>query len=169
MSENISTSDILEAPAFDSRKVQTYVQVKNNTPFIIGGLTSKNNNDEKGKIPVLSSIPIIGKLFQYKQKSKSQKEIIIVITPHIIDVDNQDFTRLIPKDDDIFQSLDNMLFKNIYRIQHIDAFDLDFITNNDQYKNYISIEYEKRWHPEVLLDPEKALPIELKKLQSLNV
>ena len=41
--------------------------------------------------------------------------------------------------------------------------------NNDQYKNYISIEYEKRWHPEVLLDPEKALPIELKKLQSLNV
>ena len=40
--------------------------------------------------------------------------------------------------------------------------------NNNQYKNYISIEYEKRWHPEVLLDPEEALPIELKKLQSLN-
>ncbi len=40
--------------------------------------------------------------------------------------------------------------------------------NNHKYNNYISIEYEKRWHPEVLLDPEEALPIEIKKLQSLN-
>ena len=31
-----------------------------------------------------------------------------------------------------------------------------------------SIEYEKKWHPEILLDPEKALPIEIKKLQDLN-
>ena len=36
------------------------------------------------------------------------------------------------------------------------------------YHNYISIEYEKRWHPEILLDPEEALPIEIKKLQDLN-
>ena len=31
-----------------------------------------------------------------------------------------------------------MLFKNIYRIQHKDAFDMAFITNNDQYKNTIT-------------------------------
>ena len=46
---NIVSSSILEAPAFDSRKVQTYVQVANNTPFIIGGLTSKDQNKKKAK------------------------------------------------------------------------------------------------------------------------
>lgn len=39
---------------------------------------------------------------------------------------------------------------------------------NIKYNKYISIEYEKRWHPKILLDPEIALPIELKKLRSLN-
>ena len=49
---------------------------------------------------------------EYRENKNNQKEIIIVITPHIIDVDNKDFTRLVPKDAEIFQSLDNMLFKN---------------------------------------------------------
>ena len=42
------------------------------------------------------------------------------------------------------------------------------LLKQNNYNKYISIEYEKRWHPEVLLDPEEALPIEIKKLQNLN-
>ena len=42
------------------------------------------------------------------------------------------------------------------------------LLKQNNYNKYISIEYEKRWHPEVLLDPEKALPIEIKKLQDIN-
>ena len=40
---------------------------------------------------------------------------------------------------------------------------------NINYNKYISIEYEKRWHPKILLDPEIALPIEFKKLKLRNV
>lgn len=130
--------DVLSAPVFNSRKVQTYVQVANNTPFIIGGLISKKDSDQKSQMPILGSIPLIGGLFSYTKKTNAQKEVIVVITPHIVDLPGLAFTQVIPKDSDLFQSLGNMLFQNSYRLQSGDVFDLDFVTNTVVYKTAIS-------------------------------
>lgn len=127
--------DVLSAPVFNSRKVQTYVQVANNTPFIIGGLISKKDSDQQSEIPILGSLPLIGKLFSYTKETDTQKEVIVVITPHIVDVAERAFTQVIPKDSDLFQSLGNMLFQNSYRLQLSDVFDLGFVTNTSVYKN----------------------------------
>jgi hypothetical protein len=133
-----TSSGLPVAPTINSRKVQTFVQVNNNTPFIIGGLISNKNSYKEGRIPLLSSIPWIGKLFKYKVKQDVKKEVIIVITPHIIDVADKDFTRVIPKDRDIFQSLGNMLFQNSYRIQNPDVFDLGFVLKTPIYQDVLS-------------------------------
>ena len=57
------TSGVLEAPIINNRKVESHVKVLNNTPFIIGGLISNKKADQEGRIPIISKIPFLGKLF----------------------------------------------------------------------------------------------------------
>ena len=51
-----STSGVAEAPLINNRKVQSFVRVANNTPFIVGGLISKKKSDVKGGVPFFLSL-----------------------------------------------------------------------------------------------------------------
>ena len=131
-------SDLLSAPVFNSRKVQTYVQVANRTPFIIGGLISKKKSDQRGGVPILGSIPLIGNLFSYQRQSDERREVIVVLTPNLVDVTQRNFTRVIPKDSEIFSSLGNMLFQNSYRVMNRDVYDFGFIYSNPVYTETVA-------------------------------
>ena len=124
------TSGVLEAPIINNRKVESHVKVLNNTPFIIGGLISNKNADQEGRIPIISKIPILGKLFSWDTKQSIKKEVIVVITPHIIDNNDDNFSRIIPQDESIFDSFGNTLFPNSYRLKESDIYDLNFITES---------------------------------------
>jgi Type II secretory pathway, component PulD len=87
--------DVLSAPTFSSRKVQTYVQVEDNTPFIIGGLISHKDTKQENQFPILGRIPILGELLGFNKKVRSNKEVIVVITPHIVDVGSGSFAHVI--------------------------------------------------------------------------
>ena len=54
--------DVESAPIINNRKVQSFVRVANNTPFIIGGLISEKDSKNTGGVPLLSQIPFL-KLF----------------------------------------------------------------------------------------------------------
>ena len=69
-----TTSGVLSAPTINSRKVQTYVNVPDDTPFIIGGLISSKKSNQRGGIPILSDIPILGSLFRFKINKEEKKE-----------------------------------------------------------------------------------------------
>ena len=125
------TSGVLEAPIINNRKVESHVKVLNNTPFIIGGLISNKKSDQEGRIPILSKIPLIGKLFSWSTKQSIKKEVIVVITPHIIDNNDANFSRVIPQDESIFDSFGNILFPNSYRLKESDIYDLNFITESN--------------------------------------
>ena len=129
--------DVLSAPTFASRKVQTYVQVENNTPFIIGGLISNKNTGQKNKYPILSNIPILGKLFGFNKKVLANKEVIVVITPHIVDLESGSFTHVIPKDIDLLNHWDNDLFQDSYRLRNTDVYDLGFYENTFFFNNIL--------------------------------
>ena len=122
-----TTSGVLSAPTINSRKVQTYVNVPDDTPFIIGGLISSKKSNQRGGIPILSDIPILGSLFRFKINKEEKKEVIVLITPNLVDVEDNNFTKVIPKDSDRFQQFGSELFQNTYRIQDRDVYDLDFI------------------------------------------
>ena len=125
------TSGVLEAPIINNRKVESHVKVLNNTPFIIGGLISNKKANQEGRTPLLSKIPIIGKLFSWNTKQSIKKEVIVVITPHIIDNNEDNFSRIIPQDESIFDSFGNILFPNSYRLKESDIYDLNFITQSN--------------------------------------
>jgi pilus assembly protein CpaC len=73
-----------EIPAIDVRKVKTEVELAEGQSFAIGGLLDNRETETFQKIPFLSSIPILGKFFQSVSKTKSNTELIVIVTPVIV-------------------------------------------------------------------------------------
>jgi general secretion pathway protein D len=154
--ETIVSSAIYDAsdktlpPSIESKTIQSFVRVADNTPFIIGGLIDKKKNKGFTGIPFLSKIPVLGNLFKSNAENSSDREVIIVLTPHIMDASEKSFSYVIPKDSQSFDSFDNLLFRNAYRIRDDDLFDLSFATKSEFYQNILNdLKAFKRTHPEI--------------------
>jgi pilus assembly protein CpaC len=73
-----------EVPAITSRKVNTEVELKDGQSFVIGGLLSKNETESFEKVPFLGDIPILGKFFQSMTRTKTDTELIVIVTPEVV-------------------------------------------------------------------------------------
>jgi general secretion pathway protein D len=122
-------------PGTSTRRVHTFALVPNKTPIIIGGLVSKQNEVTENKIPGLGDIPFLGNLFGADKASNEKKEVIVVITPHIIH-DNKNIGIQTPKDTAMFDDLDMDLFRDSYRVRAEDVFDLGFVYRSKQFQKY---------------------------------
>jgi pilus assembly protein CpaC len=71
-------------PAITVRRVKTEVELQDGQSFAIGGLLDNRDNEAFQKIPLLGDIPIIGKFFQSMSVTKSNTELIVIVTPEII-------------------------------------------------------------------------------------
>lgn len=126
---------LASAPTVSTRRVQTYARIDNKTPLIIGGLVSKDLSITQDKVPLLGDLPFIGHAFRSESKSTEKTEVIIVLTPYVLD-DEQLIRRNLPKDDDLFDSTGNQLFRDAYRIRAEDVFDLRFLAENKRLRIY---------------------------------
>ena len=68
----------------NKREVSITVTIPNKTSVVIGGLTQEQRSDDSSKIPGLSRIPLLGKLFQRKGEEFSRSTLYFFITPEII-------------------------------------------------------------------------------------
>ena len=125
---------LASSPTFSRREVRTYVRVANNTPFIIGGLIAKDKQSTVDKVPILGDIPLLGALFRSKKDTAVKREVIIVLTPFVLPEEHVR-GRNMPKDEDAFDSVDNQLFRDAYRIRAEDTFDLNYLTENHQLRS----------------------------------
>ena len=126
-------------PGSSTRRVHTFAIVPNKTPIIIGGLVSKDKENNSNKLPILGDLPFVGNLFGATSASNEKREVIVVITPHIIR-DNKNIGIQNPKDTAMFDDMDMELFRDSYRIRSEDMFDLGFIYRSkkfQQYRNYV--------------------------------
>ena len=73
-----------DKPRSTKRTVKTQVTVRDGDTAIIGGLIAENVLENKKFIPILSAIPYFGQLFQSTSIEKEQRELLIFITPNII-------------------------------------------------------------------------------------
>lgn len=74
----------VSAPLINSRSADTVVVTPDGQTVVIGGLMADTKAETVTKIPFLGDIPLLGSLFQHKIKSGSKTELIIFLTPHII-------------------------------------------------------------------------------------
>jgi general secretion pathway protein D len=68
-----------------NRSVNTTMKVRSGEAIVIGGLKRKNNTTASNKIPILGDIPFIGALFGANSWSDGETELIIMVTPYILD------------------------------------------------------------------------------------
>jgi pilus assembly protein CpaC len=73
-----------QVPAVDVRKVKTEVELNEGQSFAIGGLLDNRETETFQKIPFLGNIPILGKFFQSMSKNKTNTELIVIVTPEIV-------------------------------------------------------------------------------------
>jgi pilus assembly protein CpaC len=71
-------------PALISRKAETTVELRDGEHFIVGGLISNDIAKTSSKIPGLGHLPILGSLFSSSRFLNNESELIIMISPHII-------------------------------------------------------------------------------------
>jgi type II secretory pathway component GspD/PulD (secretin) len=71
-------------PIVANRKIDSTLRVQDNETIVLGGLMRDTSNETISKIPGLSEIPIIGKIFQNKATAHERDEIVFLITPHVI-------------------------------------------------------------------------------------
>jgi pilus assembly protein CpaC len=71
-------------PAITSRKVSTEIELKSGQSFAISGLLDRRLTETLQKIPVLSSVPVLGNLFKSKSYQRQNTELLVIVTPEIV-------------------------------------------------------------------------------------
>ncbi|MFA5516080.1 MAG: type II secretion system protein GspD, partial [Desulfuromonadales bacterium] len=72
------------APAIDTKEAKTKVLVRNGETTVIGGIFVETENTSNAGVPLLMDIPIIGHLFRSDNKTTTRSELLIFITPRIV-------------------------------------------------------------------------------------
>ncbi|MEO8561453.1 MAG: pilus assembly protein N-terminal domain-containing protein [bacterium] len=86
-------------PALQTRRVETTVDVQPNQSLVISGLMSENRERVRSGIPFLMDIPILGNLFSSSRWQSSQTELLVIVTPTIVDPTRppaRDILRVLP-------------------------------------------------------------------------
>jgi type IV pilus assembly protein PilQ len=71
----------------NTNNAETNVIVNNGQTAVIGGLTTQDETESELGVPLLKDIPIFGNLFKYSRKETQSKDLVIFVTPTIVDSD----------------------------------------------------------------------------------
>lgn len=74
-----------DLPIIDTREIETHVQVHSGQTLVLGGILESNKRHQANEIPFLSKIPLLGYLFQEHNRTGEQRELLVFITPTIVD------------------------------------------------------------------------------------
>jgi len=71
-------------PSIDKRELNTQVLVSNGETIVLGGVYEQETSNTVNKIPLLGDIPLLGALFRQSSKGDTKRELLIFITPKIV-------------------------------------------------------------------------------------
>lgn len=76
-------------PWTKKRQATAYVRVRNNEPFVLGGLLNQEDKKNLYKVPLLGGVPLLGNLFTHESHTVQDTELIITIIPTVVQGDLQ--------------------------------------------------------------------------------
>lgn len=72
-------------PCISTQRLDTKAMVEDGGTLILGGIFQETNSDKTTKVPLLGDIPVVGNLFKSRERENSKNELLIFITPRIVD------------------------------------------------------------------------------------
>jgi pilus assembly protein CpaC len=100
---------VLGIPGFASRKTTTEMNVQSGKPMVIAGLFSSEDAKTVVKVPGLGQLPILGELFKSRQFRRGQTELVVLVTPWLIDADSSEVKSQVEQYDTLKQRSDEAL------------------------------------------------------------
>ena len=84
--EGFIDTSIGDVPQISTRSVNTAVLVEDGQTVVVGGVYEFRERDDVSKVPFLGDIPFLGNLFKKKGRSKEKAELLIFVTPKVLEV-----------------------------------------------------------------------------------
>lgn len=81
---NAVTISGVSVPAITTRRTETTVELGDGESFVIGGLIDRETASNVNKVPLLGDLPVIGTFFKQLSYQQNEKELVIVVTPHLV-------------------------------------------------------------------------------------
>ncbi len=100
VSKQNSESTSSSLPSTSERVINTQVRTQSGKSIVISGLIKEDETESESRVPFLSRIPLLGRLFVHKTVSKEKTEIELYIIPHLI----LDETKQVPSPDDLYRT-----------------------------------------------------------------
>ncbi len=82
-------------PGFRTRKVKTNVTVRHGETIVLSGVFAHDEQKSVSKVPGLGHIPIIGELFKNRAFDTTKRELVIFVTPRIVNPDSDKIRTII--------------------------------------------------------------------------
>jgi type IV pilus assembly protein PilQ len=82
--ELVSFGAGLSAPSIDTREVQSQLLVDNGQTVVLGGIYETVQSDQVTRVPFFSDLPLVGMLFKTTRKVDDRTELLIFVTPKIL-------------------------------------------------------------------------------------
>nr|MBP7654794.1 hypothetical protein [Candidatus Dependentiae bacterium] len=101
--KNLLEKAVFDAPLVSTRELKTKITVDNKKVIIIGGLINSSKNKTTYSVPFISKLPIIGKLFQRNEDKESKTNLLIIISPEIIEYGNIENISVPERDLELFE------------------------------------------------------------------
>lgn len=79
-----ATANDTVIPAFRTRKTSTTVEMRDGQSFAVAGLLQDDFRDANSQLPWIGDIPVLGALFRSSEYQRSQTELVVIITPHLV-------------------------------------------------------------------------------------
>ncbi len=71
-------------PGLTKRQASTTLELRDGQSFMLGGLLQNNSSTAQSQLPWVGNLPVLGALFRSSQYQKSETDLVIVVTPHIV-------------------------------------------------------------------------------------
>ncbi len=166
-------------PAIDSRKAETNFILKDSETVVIGGLRKKDNTTTIYKIPFLGDLPLLGRLFRRDTKEINETELIIFITPHIVDDTSSSLTS---KENDKLSLAKEELSREVYVSKQLEkeAKKQELKNKNEEIKKQKEIKNnelkvieqnnkeQKKKEPKKIIPRQDILKVEAERAQKLQ-
>ncbi|HZR33720.1 MAG TPA: pilus assembly protein N-terminal domain-containing protein [Terriglobales bacterium] len=116
---NALTISGFTVPAISTRRAETEIELKDGQSFGIAGLLDRRATVQLSRVPGIGDIPVLGELFRSRSINRSNAELLVLVTPHIIDplratsappaapkpatpfLDNKEFDKRVPGSKDV--------------------------------------------------------------------
>ncbi len=84
----------ISIPGIQTRRVSTTLELRDGESFAIAGLLQRDFRTVINQVPILGSIPILGTLFRSTEFQKGETELLVIVTPRLVQPIRPDQVRL---------------------------------------------------------------------------